>query len=101
MNKDIEFPEWKGYENLAEVKQLISRGCYNDNGQILEYTAKMFLEREYFKDILMFVQKRIQKHIEEGEGLGLGLDSSREIFEGLMIVPAEEVAFPEEENEEI
>ena len=96
---DIEFPEWKGYENLEGVKQLISHGCYNDGGQILGYAAKMFLEREYFKGILMFVQKRIQKHIEEGEGLGLGLDSSREIFEGLMIVPAD-VTFPEEENEE-
>lgn len=100
MGKDAEFPEWKGYENLEGSKQLISYGCYNDPKQILEYAAKMTLERTYFKDLLIFIQSRIQKHIEEGKGLGLGLDSSREIFEGLMLVPAEEVAFPtEDEND--
>ena len=101
MSKDIEFPEWRGYEDLEKMKQLISVGCYNDPKQILEYAAKMTLERTYFNDLLRFLQYRIQKHIEEGEGLGLGIDSSRDIFEGLMIVPAEEVSFPEEENEDI
>ena len=100
MTKDIEFPEWKGYENLEEVKQFISHGCYNDSKQILEYAAKMLLEREYFKGMLLFVQNRVQKHIEEGEGLGLGLDSSKEIFENLILVPAEKVAFPDEEKNE-
>ena len=99
MGKDVEFPEWRGYEDLEKMKQFISYGCYNDPKQVLEYAAKMTLERTYFKDMLLFIQNRIQKHIEEGEGLGLGLDSSREIFEGLMLVPSEEVSFPEEENE--
>ena len=101
MSDKTEFPRWKGYEDLEKMKQLISYGCYNDPKQILEYAAKMTLERTYFKDLLLFVQNRIQKHIEEGEGLGLGLDSSREIFEDLIIVPAEDVSFPEEENEGI
>lgn len=92
--KVVEFPRWKGYEDLEKMKQFISYGCYNDPKQILEYAAKMTLERTYFKDELLFLQDRIQKHIEEGEGLGLGIDSSKEIFEGLMIVPAEEVSFP-------
>ena len=100
MDKDVEFPEWEGYGDLEKMKQFISYGCYNDPKQILEYAAKMTLERTYFKELLLFVQNRMQKHIEEGKGLGLGLDSSREIFEGLMIVPAEEVAFPEEEKED-
>lgn len=100
MGKDAEFPEWKGYDDLEKMKQLISYGCYNDPKQILEYAAKMTLERTYFKDLLLFVQNKIQKHIEEGKGLGLGIDSSREIFEGLMIVPAEEVAFPEDHEDE-
>lgn len=99
MSKNAEFPQWKGYDDLERMKQLISYGCYNDPKQILEYAAKMSLERIYFKDLLTFVQDRIQKHIENGEGLGLGLDSSSEIFEGLMLVPAEKVAFPCEENE--
>lgn len=101
MGKDAEFPEWKGYEDLEKMKQLVSYGCYNDPKQILEYAAKMTLERTYFKDMLLFIQNRIQKYIEGGKGLGLGLDSSREIFEGLIIVPAEDVSFPEEENEGI
>jgi hypothetical protein len=96
MAKEAEFPRWKGYEDLDGMKRLISSGCYNDPKQILEYAAKMTIERAYFKDLLLFLQYRIQKHIENGEGLGLGIDSSREIFEGLMIVPVEEVAFPEE-----
>ncbi len=100
-NEEIKFPIWEGYDDLEKMKQLISLGCYNDPKQILEYAAKMTLERTYFKDLLLFVQNRIQKHIEEGEGLGLGLDSSREIFEDLIIVPAEDVSFPEEENEGI
>lgn len=100
MSKDVEFPKWKGYENLEGAKQLVSYGCYNDNGQILEYAAKMTLERTYFKDLLLFIQSRIQKHIEEGKGLGLGIDSSSEIFEGLIIVPAEEVSFPDENIDE-
>lgn len=91
--KIAEFPRWKGYEDLEGTKQLISSGCYNDSKQILEYAAKMVIEREYFKDMLLFLQNRIQKHIETDKGLGLGIDSSMEIFEGLMLVPAEEVAF--------
>ena len=100
MGKDTEFPEWRGYEDLEKMKRLISLGCYNDPKQILEYAAKMTLERTYFKGLLIFVQNRIQKYIEGGKGLGLGLDSSREIFEGLMLVPAEEVAFPEDHEDE-
>ena len=100
MNKDTEFPEWEGYKDLEKMKQLISLGCYNDSKQILEYAAKISLERQYFRDMLTFVQDRIQKYFEKGGGLGLGIDSSREIFEGLMLAPAEEVAFPEEKNEE-
>lgn len=99
MGEKIEFPEWKGYKDLEKVKQLVSYGCYNDPKQILEYAAKMTLERNYFKDLLLLIQDRIRKHIEEGKGLGLGLDSSREVFEDLIIVPAEEVSFPEEEND--
>lgn len=96
---DIKFPQWEGYKDLENMKQLISHGCYNDSKQILEYAAKTTLERTYFKDLLLFLQDRIQKHFETGEGLGLGIDSSREIFEGLMIIPAEDVSFPEEEND--
>lgn len=102
MSDKVEFPKWEGYKDIEKVKQLISYGCYNDPKQILEYAAKKSLERIYFRDMLSFIQDRIQKHIEGGEGLGLGIDSSSEIFEGLMIVPAEKVAFPDEdENEEI
>ncbi len=98
-NEEIKFPIWEGYEDLEKMKELISLGCYNDPKQILEYAAKMTLEKIYFKDLLLFLQNRIQKYIEGGKGLGLGIDSSREIFDGLMLVPAEEVSFPEEENE--
>jgi hypothetical protein len=66
---------------------------------VLEHDAKMSIEREYFKDMLLFIQNRIQKYLEEGEGLGLGIDSSKEIFEGLFIVSAEDVSFPEEKKE--
>ncbi len=96
MGKDTEFPKWEGYKDLEKVKQLISLGCYNDPKHILEYAAKMSIERIYFKDLLMFIQNRIQKYFEEGKGLGLGIDSSSEIFEGLMIVLAEDVAFHHE-----
>ncbi len=99
MEEEIRFPEWKGYGNLTESKQLISYGCYNDKDKILEYAAKMFLEREYFKQMLLFIQHRVERHIELGEGLGLGLDSSKEIFENLMLVPAENVSFPKEDEE--
>jgi hypothetical protein len=100
MTKDIEFPRWKGYKDLDGIKKLISSGCFDDPKEILEYAAKMSIEREYFKDMLLFLQNRIQKHIETGEGLGIGIDSSKEVFEGLMVVPAEDVAFPaEDEND--
>lgn len=99
-NEEIKFPIWEGYKDLEKMKQFISYGCYNDPKQILEYAAKMTLERTYFKDMLIFIQDRIQKYIEGGEGLGLGIDSSKEIFEGLMIVPAEEVSFPEDSENE-
>ncbi len=98
MSKDVEFPKWKGYEDLEKVKQTIGCVCYNDHDQILEYAAKMYLERIHFKNMLLFLQDRIQRHIEEGEVLGLGLDSSREIF-GVYIVPAEDVSFPEEQRQ--
>lgn len=99
---DVKFHQWKGYKDLEEVKQMISYGCYNDPKLILEHAAKMSIEREYFKNMLLFIQYRIKKYLEEGEVLGLGIDSSKEIFEGLMIVPAEDVSFPgpEEDNEE-
>lgn len=100
MDKDAEFPKWEGYKDLEKVKQLISLGCYNDPKQILEYAAKMSIERIYFKDLLLFIQNRIQKYFEEGKGLGLGIDSSKEIFEGLMIVPAEDFAYPEDHEGE-
>lgn len=99
--KVVEFPEWKGYDDLEKMKQFINYGCHNDPKQVLEYAAKMVLEREYFNHLLLFLQYRIEKHYEEGEGLGIGIDSSRELFEGLMMVPAEEVSFPEEDNEEV
>jgi len=89
MVKETEFPKWEGHKDLEEMKKLISSGCYNDPKQILEYAAKMAIEWAYFKDMLLFLQYRIQKHIENGEGLGVGIDSSKEIFEGLMLV-----AFP-------
>lgn len=101
IDREIKFPRWKGYKDLEGLKQMIGCGCYNDHKQILEYAAKMTLERQYFNDMLLFIQHRIQKYYEEGEGLGLGIDSSREIFEGLMIVPAEEVSFPYEEDNDI
>lgn len=99
-DRDIKFPQWEGYENLDGMKQLISLGCYDDPKLILEYAAKMSMERQYFKDMLVFVQNRIQRYFEDGGGLGLGIDSSKEIFEGLAIVPAEDVSFPEEIEEE-
>lgn len=95
----LKFPEWKGYKDLEKMEQFISHGCYNDPKEILKYAAKMTLERIYFYDLLRFIQDRIQKHIEENEGLGIGIDSSKEIFEGLMIVSAEDVSFPEEDND--
>lgn len=101
MDKKIEFPKWEGYKDLEGVKQLISHGSFNDPKHILEYAAKMAIERRYFNEMLLFIQNRIQRYFEEeGEGLGLGLDNSREIFEGLFIVPAEEVSFPGGESVE-
>lgn len=94
IKKVTEFPIWKGYDQLENMKQLVRSGCYNDPKEILEYAAKMTLERIYFKDLLLWVQYKIIKHYEEGEGLGIGIDSSRE-FEDLMIVPEEDVTFPE------
>lgn len=99
MVEDIKFPQWEGYKDLEKMKQFISCGCLNDPNLILEYAAKTTLERTYFRDLLQFLQDRIQKYFEKGEGLGLGIDSSREIFEGLFIIPAEDVSFPEEEND--
>lgn len=100
MSDKVEFPKWRGYDNLENMMKLVSIGCDNDPKQILEYAAKMTFQKIYLKDVLLFIQDRVQKHIENGEGLGLGIDSSREVFEGLMLVPAEEVAFPtEDEND--
>ena len=85
--EEIEFPKWNGYKDLTAVKELVNVGCCHNPDLILEYAGKAFIEREYFKNILFFVQQRVRKHIEEGEELGLGLDSSREIFEGFMLTP--------------
>jgi len=100
MSNEVEFPKWEGHKDLEALKKLISTGCFNDPRLILEYAAKMSMERAYFFNLLLFVQYRIQKYLEDNEGLGLGIDSSKEIFEGLMLVAAEDVAFPEEEKEE-
>ena len=99
--KVVEFPKWEGYgkDNIEKMKQFIKQGCGNDTDQILEYAAKMSFERIYFKDLLLFLQYRIEKHF-EGEKLEIGIDSSKELFEGLMMVPIDEVSFPEEEKEE-
>lgn len=100
MERDIlrsktEFPKWEGYKDLDKVKRLITYGCINDKDHVLDYAAKLLMEREYFKNMLLFVQERIQRYMEGSEpGIGLGIDSSKEIFEGLMLVPAEDVAFP-------
>lgn len=100
MVKKVEFPNWEGYKDLENMKQLVSIGCYNDPKQILEYAAKMAIERQYFKELLLFVQYRVKKYIEDEEGLNLGLDSSKEFFEDLILVPAENVSFPGPEKED-
>lgn len=93
------FPKW--HRDLEGTKLMIRIGCENDPEKILEYAAKIHIERMYFKDLLLFIQGRLQKYFEgESKGIGLGIDSSREIFEGLMIVSAEEVSFPEDDKDD-
>ncbi len=94
------FPRWEGHKDLENIKKMIRIGCENDPEKILEYAAKVHTEWVYFKDLLLFIQNRLQRYLEgENKGIGLGIDSSREIFEGLMIVPAEDVSFPYDDNE--
>ena len=47
----------------------------------------MYLERQYFHDMLMFIQAKLNNYYNDTV-LGLGLDSSKEVFD-IMIVPCE------------
>lgn len=89
MDNDTEFPIWEGYKNLEKMKDLIDIGCCHDNKLVLELAAKMSMEREYFRDLLLYIQNKLERHNFLGESLGLCIDSSKEIFEGLMISPCE------------
>jgi hypothetical protein len=93
MNSEEKFPEWEGYKHIEDCKKVIFAGCLNDQEKVLEYAAKMSIERNYFFNLLLFVQDRIEKYYFEGKNkdMGIGIDSSKEIFEGLMLVPSEQV----------
>ena len=96
--EEIKFPEWNGYEDLNELKGLIKMCCFKDEDKILEYAAKMYLERTYFRYMILFIQKRLQEYFDgEYKGIRLGINSASEIFEGIMIVPVESMSEKKEE----
>lgn len=84
--KEYKFPEWKGYENLSEMKNIIQLGCYSNVENIIEYAAKMFYEREYFKAMLLWIQAKC--YVSEDGRIFLCLNSARELFD-IMIVSCE------------
>ena len=86
--KTFTFPTWEGYSNLTELKNLVQRCCFGDTENIIEYAAKMYLERQYFYDMLLFFQAKLDRQIFNDEPLGLCLDSSKELFD-IMITPCE------------
>lgn len=90
-NNKIEFPKWEGYKNLEGAKQLISRGCFNNDKIILEHAARLAIENIYFRNLLRYVQHRLDRHIFMKEPLRLCINSSFEIFEGIMIAPCEDI----------
>ncbi len=84
--KQFKFPKWIGYKDLDSLKDLINAGSFNEPNSVLEYAAKMYIERQYFHDMLLFIQAKLNTF--NAEPLGLCLNSAEEQFD-IMITPCE------------
>jgi len=86
--KEFMFPTWEGHKNLEHLKKFVKTLSCNSEDSILTYAATMYLEREYFHQMLLFIQAKLDNHNFGDEPLGLCLDSSKELFD-IMITPCE------------
>ncbi len=83
-----EFPEWKGYNTTEEKIELIKKLWFNDINLIAKTVHEIILEKEYYKEILLYIQRKLYL----GEPLNLCLNSAKEVF-GIMMSPCEILNF--------
>lgn len=93
MTKDVgvKFPVWKGYKSIGKDSIEFMKIIYgNDIDAMAKGMVEGMMREEYFKDMLLFVQDRLDKHF-GGDELRLCLNSANEIFYGIMISECDEV----------
>ena len=87
-NKELfnqkEFPEWKGYNTTDKKINFIKELWLNDIDFMAKSLHKTILEKEYFRDMLLYIQRKLCLD----EPLDLCLNSSMEVFD-IMITPCE------------
>lgn len=86
--KTLTFPKWQGYDHDNFLLKTI--GGMSDPKLLLDFAMKMYFERAYFHDMLLFIQAKLDNNKFDGEPLGLCLDSSKELFD-IMIVPCDNI----------
>jgi len=79
-----EFPVWEGYNITDEKIKLIKTFWLNDITLMARSIHEFTLERKYFKDMLLYIQRKMYLD----EPLGLCLNSAKEVFD-IMITPCE------------
>ncbi len=88
MNNELfnmkKFPTWNGYDIDKQKIEYLKTLWMNDVNEVMKCLYEVSLERQYFKEILLYIQRKLYMN----EDLDLGLDSSKELF-GIMITPLE------------
>ncbi len=79
-----EFPEWEGYNITDERIKLIKNLWLNDINLMTKSIHELTLERKYFRDMLLYIQRKLYLD----EPLMLCLNSAKEVFD-IMITQCE------------
>lgn len=79
-----EFPKWEGYNTTPKKIQAIKDLWLNDKDFMAKTIHEQIKQIHYLTEIIFYIQTKINK----GEELNLGLDSSKEVFD-IMIMPCE------------
>ena len=87
-NKELfnqkEFPEWEGCNTTDEKTKFVKELWLNDIDLMAKSLHEIITEKEYFKKMLLYIQRKLDLD----EPLGLCLNSAKEVF-GIMITPCD------------
>ncbi len=83
-----EFPVWEGYysgkSSKKEQLEFVKKLWLNDIDLITKSLHENILEKEYYKEMLLYIQRKLSLD----EPLGLCLNSAKEVLD-IMITPCE------------